>query len=847
MTADPGPGPGITDARRCPGPVPRSAAGLAAPSPGRSGPIPGPVALALIGVLGLPLATVSALAQELPAATVSESAVRRFEIPAGTLDQALGRFGRQAGVAVIVNAELTSGLDSPGVIGDLPPMEALRRLLAGSGLEAGRNNAGEYVLRRLPSSRSTLGPDRVAALPTTLPTVRVEASSLRDPVTENSGTYLTRSTSTAARLDLTPRETPQTVSVVTRQEMDDFALTSINQAIDTVSGVFVYEEGGNGTLFYSRGFPMEAQYDGVSNPVGIGNSNRNPRLDTAFYDRIEILQGPAGLLSGAGDPGGVVNLVRKRPTAGFQGQAELQLGSWQQRRAVVDVSSPLVESGRLRARVVGLVDNADSAVDYGLRYRRGLYGVVEADLTATTTVHASYLYQRDRQRVHLGVPFAADGSDIGLDPSSYFGSAKGMLYKGLTVQTAGIEQRLPGDWRLTASVSHGVTRLRDYHSSWLYGDLDRVTGDGLALYQSLGLMREARFDAVDASVTGPVTAFGRRHDVVVGLNGTRMRDAHQGAGYVPTDINVYGFDPTTLPDPVPGQAYSGNARTRQHGLFGVARLNLADSLKLIVGSRVSWYDYRNDTGAEGQRESGVVSPYAGLVHDLGRQYSVYASYADIFKSQSQLARDGRPIDPIVGANLELGIKGELLDRRLNVSAAVFQLDQTNLARTDDSVTADPANLCAGQCYLAADKVRSRGVDLSLGGELRPGWHLMSGYTFVAGKYASGEQKGEHYMSKLPRHSFRLATFHQFRDSAWGAGASLRVFGQLSNDTGDVVIRRGGLALVGLSTRYRFTPKTDLTVTVDNLFDRRYYATVDSLFYTPLGEPRRLAATLRHRF
>ena len=84
-------------------------------------------------------------------------------------------------------------------------------------------------------------------------------------------------------------------------------------------------------------------------------------------------------------------------------------------------------------------------------------------------------------------------------------------------------------------------------------------------------------------------------------------------------------------------------------------------------------------------------------------------------------------------------------------------------------------------------------------------------------------------------------------SAWGAGASLRVFGQLSNDTGDVVIRRGGLALVGLSTRYRFTPKTDLTVTVDNLFDRRYYATVDSLFYTPLGEPRRLAATLRHRF
>lgn len=805
----------------------------------RSGPTTLAVSLSILALTG----PVGAAEADPPAASRLAEA-RAFDIPAASLDEALARFGRQAGTAITVNAELTTGRRSDGVSGQFTPAAALVRLLAGTGLEAVDDGAGGFSLRRLPPPAPGAGRGDAT---TTLATVRVQASTLRDPVTEHQASYRARSTNTAVRLDLSPRETPQTVHVITRQAMDDFAMTSVNEAVETVSGAYVYEEASNGTRFYSRGFMMEAQYDGLPNPVGIGSSNRNPRIDNAFYDRIEVLMGPAGLLSGAGDPGGVINLVRKRPTAAFQGRAEVLVGSWQQRRAVVDLSTPLVESGRIRGRVVGLVDNANGPLDYSLRYRRGLYAIVEADLTPTTQVHASYQYQRDRQRQHIGVPFASDGRDLHLDPGLFFGNPRGMAFKGYDLQTVGVEQRLGRDWTVKANYTHGRTELRNYRDSWLWGDLDEATGEGIDLYQAVSLLRLSRFEAVDLSASGEVGLFGRRHEVVVGFNGSRMRDAHEGSGFEPTPINVYHFDPATLPEPVPGNAYDGDDRTRQHGLFGVARLNLADSLKLILGSRVSWYRVRTGEGEEKQSESGVVTPYAGVVYDLSRQYSVYASYADIFKPQSERDLSGRPIDPVVGSNLEVGLKGEVFDGRVNLSAALFRLEQTNLARADESIAPDPTNACAGQCYEAADKVRSRGIDLGLSGEPLPGWSLSAGYTFTDSAYASGEDKGERYMSSLPRHSFRLSSFYHFGDSRWGAGASLRYFGRTYNQGEDYRIERGPLTLVGLTARYAFTRQTDLTFTIDNLLDRRYYASVDSLFYTPLGEPRRLSAMVRHRF
>jgi outer membrane receptor for ferric coprogen and ferric-rhodotorulic acid len=150
-----------------------------------------------------------------------------------------------------------------------------------------------------------------------------------------------------------PRETPQTITVITRQKIDDFGLTDVDKVLESTSGVFVEKVGNNGANHYSHGFQMQSQYDGQTNPVGIGGFGvGNTPHDSAFLDHVEIQQGAAGLLSGAGEPGGTINLVRKRATYDFQAHVEAQAGSWDKKRLVGDISGPLVSSGRIRGRVV---------------------------------------------------------------------------------------------------------------------------------------------------------------------------------------------------------------------------------------------------------------------------------------------------------------------------------------------------------------------------------------------------------------------------------------------------------------------------------------------------------------
>lgn len=758
-----------------------------------------------------------------------------FDLPAQPLADALRQFASQSGVQLVFAPELGVGRRSQAVRGTQEAQAALHQLLRGTGLRARRDGA-TWTIEREPATGSTV-----------LAPVTVTAAAERSGATEGTGAYRSRYSSAATKLDLSARETPQTLAVVTRQQMDDFGLNSINEALKTASGVFVYESAGNGTDYYSRGFAMQTQYDGVPNPIGISQSNRNPLIDTAFLDRVEVLQGAAGLTGGAGTPGGTINLMRKRPTEVFQAQAEVQIGSWQQRRIVGDVSGPLVESGRVRGRLVAVADRSNSFVDYVYNHRQGVYGVLEADLSPSTTLSTSLQYQRDEGRNHLGVPFASDGSDLGLARSSYFGPPRSKTDKDYTVVTVGLDQKLAGDWRFKTSFMHGRTNVQETDSGWTYGDVDKTTGDGLQLYQSIGLARKFTSNAFDAAFSGPVTWFGRKHELVFGANGSSLASESRGAGYVPVDINAYTFQASSLPPTVAGSAYGDADRTLQRGVYGVGRFSLADPLKLIVGTRLSWYEAKDRvSGKTSQKERAVVSPYAGVIYDIDPQYSAYVSYSDIFNPQSEKRADGGRLKPIVGANQEIGIKGELLDGQLNVAAALFRLAQKNLATIDASVPFDEGNACGGTCYLAADKVVSQGVDLSASGRIRPGWNASAGYTYVHSEYAAGAQKGQRFMTSLPRHSLRLATSHQLAGTPWTVGGNVQAYSRIHNTDGATyTIRRGGLTLFGLTAKYQITPQADVSLVVDNLFDKRYYATVDSLWWSPYGTARKVALSLKY--
>lgn len=771
-----------------------------------------------------------------PQPALAQSATVEHRIPAGPLSAALHAYAAKAGITLSFEESLTAGLRTQGLQGSYGVQQGLDRLLEGTGLDALPGNGGGWRLRRLPQ------PAQGEAV---LGAVKVTAAAERSGTTEGSGSYTARVTTTATKLALSPRETPQTVTVVTRQKMDDFGLTNVDDVLESTSAISIQRRGNNGVAYASRGFALQSQYDGMPNPIGIGENNRGAPPDTAFLDKVEILQGASGLMSGAGNPGGTINMVRKRPTERFQAHVEAQLGSWNKKRLVGDVSGPLIDSGRIRGRAVALVDREDSFTDHVFDNRQGFYGIVEADVTATTTVGASVMYQKNEFNDHYGVPMGANGADLGLPRSSFYGVKNGDSTRESTSYTLNLEQNLPADWLLKAVYTNSNTKV-DKVASFLVGIPDASTGDGLSLWRALH-QREFRSDVFDIYASGPFHLLGRKHELVVGASSARMEGKNRLTPFVWSDINIYRFDADSIARPGGSfPAWPTADETIQRGVYAATRLSLADPLKLILGTRASWYEYKATWSR--QKEDGVVTPYAGLIYDIDKTTSVYASYSDIFQPQSSLKFGGGTIDPIVGKNYELGAKSEFMQGRLNASAAVFRLEQTNLAQADQSAPATACN--GGQCYTAAGLVVSQGVDLGINGEPLPGWRLGAGYSYVEREYRNGSNKGQAYGTYMPEHIFRVYTTYLIPGTDWTVGGNVRTQSRMYTKGTGLLIEQGGHTVVGLMAKYRINERAEVGMTVNNLFDRRYYESIGS--YGPLyenfyGAPRSFAVNLKYAF
>lgn len=296
----------------------------------------------------------SPLLLALPATSAGASEQSRsYAIPAGGLDQALNRFASEAGILLSADAQLTAGKRSAGLNGSYDIDEGLAQLLAGTGLRA-LNSGGNYTVEVVADSGGALELSATNIISNQLGTV-----------TEGTGSYTPGTIATATRLVLKPRETPQSISVVTRQHMDDFALNTVDAVMRHTPGITVSAYDTDRTNYYSRGFSINNfQYDGIPSAVrNVAYSAGNTLSDMAIYDRIEVLKGASGLLSGAGSLGGTINLVRKKPTADFQGHATLGAGSWDNYRSELDVSGPLTETGNVRGRAVAAYQDKHSFID----------------------------------------------------------------------------------------------------------------------------------------------------------------------------------------------------------------------------------------------------------------------------------------------------------------------------------------------------------------------------------------------------------------------------------------------------------------------------------------------------
>ncbi|MEF9963437.1 MAG: TonB-dependent siderophore receptor [Comamonas sp.] len=793
-----------------------------------------------------------------------ESATQAYQIAPGPLGRALAQVASAAGMALSFDPALTQGRQSPALGGSFTPQEALQRLLAGSGLGVVQRPDGSYTLQKLALSKG-IGNEEG----TTLAEVRVVAAAVRsDGATEGTGSYTQKGPSrTATKLPLSLRETPQSATVITRQRMDDEGMQELEDVIASTPGISSIKDGPNRVAFYSRGFIVESlTTDGLPSELSHYLSrDMNSTPDMAIYDRVEVVRGATGLTTGAGNPSAALNLVRKRPTATRQLSMTATAGSWNDYRAEVDASGPLNEAGSLRGRMVVAYQDKDSFQDIVGSDRAVLYAIAEADLSSSTMLTAGVSYQNSHSTNSWGgLPLALDGRDLGLPRSTYLGNSWDFWDQRNTTLFTRLEQRFDNDWKLQLAASRTWSRLDMLGSQVerIYWATPSQWGQYMGQYDY-----EDRQNSYDAYASGPFQLLGRKHELVVGASVRNLR--FKGNGNYrddEIDMDIHHWDPgSRAPVSLDMDYWQQNRGTRQKSMYATTRLSATDSLKIIAGLRFDWYDY-NAATRNGQRTSVAnysvnrhVTHYMGAVYDLDAQHSVYASYTDIFKPQSELTAAGSTLKPIEGKNYEIGMKGEYFNGNLNASVALFRIDQENRAKALDR------NQCSdlvSTCYEAAGLVRSQGVELEVNGRLAPGWQLAAGYTYAKPKYRSDEDAGKvgkPFATDLPVQMFKLFTTYQLQGDLhrWNVGGGVTwqstIYNQDINfyDEGTPYhIEQKGYALANFSVGYRASEHLDWRFAIDNLFDKRYWRTIGSntaYATNQYGEPRKFLLTARYRF
>lgn len=781
-------------------------------------------------------------------ASAQTAAVRQYDIPAGPLSQALNQFALQAGVAIVVDAGKVQGVRTQGLQGSFGIADGFERLLRGSGYAVGKTEAG-YVLAEARASAD--------AGPQVLPTVTATAAA--EGVSEGSGLYTMPSMGTATRLGLSLRETPQSVTVITRQQIDDHALTTVPDILEKTVGVTVGRNDSERATFYARGYVIENfQFDGMPNTLDSSNQYTSAIGDSAIYDRVEIVKGASGLLTGAGNPSATINLVRKRPGREFAASIAASGGSWDKYHATADVSSPLNADGSVRGRVVVAAQNAGSYIDYYSRDTRNLYAIVEADLGAQTVLSVGIDHMETRANGatfgHLPL-FYSDGTQTHLRRSLNPGARWSYWNNDSTNTFTTLKHDFGNGWQLDAMASH-LDQLKDVKYGSAYnGSVDRATGAGIRALAGL-LPSEARTDSANVALTGPFSLLGRTHELVLTAGYSRQHKEAElyGSTFIPV-ANYFTWD-GNLGQPAFVKRADRDTKITEKGVSAAVRLRPTEQLSVILGTRASQYKLHDyDVSVAGVRsvsdnlDTGTETiPYAGIVYDVNRNWSAYASYTEIFNPQTYYKdASNSPLAPLSGKSAEIGVKGEFLDKRLNVGVALYRIEQNNAAQYVD-VNPDTFE----EIYKPVDGITSDGVEIEVSGQPAAGWNVAGGYTYRRSRVpAQPDVILSAVNTNQPKHLFKLST--SYRVPALPKlviGGSYSLQSETYYETsGDPLWRADepGYAVLGLMARYEVDRHLSVALNVNNALDKTYMPGLGSYGTGVYGDPRNAALTLKYQF
>lgn len=823
-----------------------------------------PLAIAMRMLLAFSSVTFAYLPQAALAAASHQTESQSYDIPSGSLTGVLNNFAQAAGVVLSFDPALTAGKTSKGLKGSYTIKQGFDVLLRDAGLQVVSAADGGFTLKVVPLANVSERTD-------VLPEVAVRAKAEKAAMTEGNESYAAQAI-TIGKGAHSLKETPQSVTVLTRKFLDDQNLNTIEQVMEKTPGITVYDSPMGGKYFYSRGFMMlgQYQYDGVPLDSG-GNYVQADSFsgDMAYYDRVEVLRGAAGMMKGVGTSSGAVNLVRKRGQDVFTNQITFSAGSWDNYRAQLDVGGPLNEDGSLRGRTVVAVQDRQFFYDLGDRKDQILYAALDYDISPATTIGVAYAYENlDSTPCFHGLPRYADGSDLKLKRSTCASANWNNWRSERSTLFADIKHRFNEDWLLSVASVY-THNLQDIKYAYSEGAVPLgASATSQALYSGLFDYNQQDY-GVDANLTGKFAAFGRQHELTVGMNASRSKkNDYMALIRLPQTLNLFApnhhipepDDSVYAPTSYRGGPVPTRNKTTQYGMYANLRYKLADPLTMVVGSRVSWYRDQRDSYTlawdywqhDRSRESGEVTPFAALIYDITPNLALYASYADIFQPQSTyVTADGSKLQPKTGTSYELGIKGDWLDGRLNTAFTLFRTVEKNRAETDYSSSCVGSS--DGYCYTDTGKVRAQGAEAEVSGQLLERLQVMAGYTYTETEYLkniTATNVGAVYNSYVPRHLFRAWSEYKLAGDLerWSLGGGVNLQSDNYRQVGTIKVQQGGYAVWNARVNYRLDDKWSLALNLNNIFDKRYYSTIGAVtwgnFY---GEPRSAMLTLRGSF
>ncbi|WP_198670231.1 TonB-dependent siderophore receptor [Dyella sp. C9] len=777
-------------------------------------------------------------------AAADSTPARRYDIGAGSLPEALARFERQSGVTVDYDAKLVAGKPSPGLHGSYDAAQALATLLSNSGLQASLQANGHYALGAV----SSTGDARAKTLAGV--TVVGQAGAVG---------YVAGTGGSATKTDTPLIETPQSISVVTRQQLDDQQPQSLNEALRYSPGVIPESEGTVSNFWGAnslqlRGFTPGVFLDGLQD-----DTSANAMVDPYFYQSVEVLSGPASVLYGQASPGGIVNMVSKQPTDTPLHEVTLGIGNYDRYQAGFDFGGPLDQEGHWLYRLTGVGLTQDTQTDW-IEHKR--YGIAPAitwrpsDDTRLTLL-GNFTYSPamgDYSSVPavgsvLYSPLGKISSDFSPGDPNFNKATQRLGMVGYQ-----FEHRFNDHWEFEQNARFTDNR-NEANMIWPSDlEADGATLDRYAFVRHMS----ARSYLIDNRFKTQFDLGSLKNDVLMGANYSKFNENWQwGTSFDVPPINifnpVYGV-PVQAPDP---STFSGEVNhAHQTGVYLQDQISL-DRWRFLLGVRQDWIKENQTSGDPSlviaDQPDHKFTWRAGLVYLFDNGLAPYASYSTSFQPQfGSITSAGTAATPTTGQQYEAGLKFQPSGSSSLITLAVYNLTEQNVPETD------PQN---PNFVVQVGEIRSRGVELSDRTSLTDNLNLIASYTYTDSRYTRTPAYGTaysgvtlpvqgNYQYGVPRQAASLwadYTLHETALKGLGFSGGVRYIGSSYGDNVNS-FKVPAFTLVDAAVKYDLGAADaalhglKLQLNVANLLDKSYVSACDNTLSCNFGVRRTVYAS-----